>query len=73
MPNLADKPNYRAAWSQEDLAQLAVMLVGGHSIPEIARVMGRSQEAVRNRATVAGLMKRRAFRIPRPSVRTQTP
>ena len=73
MPNLADKPAYIATWSQEDLAQLAVMLVGGHSIPEIARVMGRSQEAVRNRVSVAGLMKHRRFWVSRPSVKTKTP
>jgi hypothetical protein len=40
---------------------MADMLAGGHAIPEIVKVMGRSQEAVRNRATTAGLMKRRKF------------
>jgi hypothetical protein len=68
MPNLTDKPNYRVLWSQEDLARMADMLAGGHTIPEIAKVMGRSQEAVRNRATSAGLMKQRKFRAPRPAV-----
>jgi selenide,water dikinase len=58
---------------QDKVHEAGAVLVGGHSIPEIARVMGRSQEAVRNRATVAGLMKHRKFRVPRPSVRTQTP
>lgn len=67
MPNLIDKPNYRVAWSQADLARMADMLASGGTIPEIAKAMGRSQEAVRNKATNAGLMKQRTFRVPRPT------
>jgi hypothetical protein len=59
MPNLAEKPNNRAYWSPEDLMRMALMLARGDKIPDIAKVLGRSQEAVRNRATKEGLMKRR--------------
>jgi hypothetical protein len=38
------------------------MIGSGQSIRDIANVMGRSQEAVRNRATVAGLMPKRPRR-----------
>jgi predicted transcriptional regulator len=59
MPNLADQPNYRVPWSETDLAELAAAIRRGDTIRDIARAMGRSQEAVRNRATSAGLMKKR--------------
>ena len=66
MPNLTDRPNYRVPWSQDDLARMTDMLSRGETIADIAKTMGRSQEAVRNRATAAGLMKKRMFR-PRDS------
>ena len=60
MPPLTDKPNYRNPWCEGDIAQLASLLRDGRSIPEIAERMGRSQEAVRNRAAKSGLLKPRA-------------
>jgi hypothetical protein len=68
MPNLTYKPNYRLIWSQGDLARLKVMLAGGSTIPEIAKAMGCSQEAVRNRARTAGLLKKRVLRAPLPQL-----
>ena len=59
MPNLRDRPNYRAPWSPGDLAQLARSVDSGLTISEIAKAMGRSQEAVRNRAALSGLLKKR--------------
>lgn len=61
MPNMSDQPNYRVRWSDEDLAQLAMSIKRGDTIRDIAKSMGRSQEAVRNRATAAGLMKKRVI------------
>ena len=59
--DLTTKPNYRAPWSEKDIAQVARLLRDGHTIPAIAELMGRSQEAVRNRAAKSGFLSPRAL------------
>jgi hypothetical protein len=51
--------NDRHVWTSADEETLATLLRASHTIPEIAQQMGRSQEAVRGRASKAGLRKRR--------------
>ena len=66
---VSDRSNYRNPWTAGDIARLTEMLAGGSTIRDIADVMGRSQEAVRNRATIAGLMPKRP-REAHPSIST---
>jgi hypothetical protein len=59
MPRLANLPNCAAPWTPEALGDLAEMLRAGQTIPEIAKIMGRSQEAIRNKAWRMGLLRSR--------------
>ena len=56
MPPLSNKPNYRMPWAEADDEQLKAMLALGEGIPAIAKCLGRSQEAVRNRAWKRGIL-----------------
>jgi hypothetical protein len=56
MTRLTKKPNFRVPWTEEQFEALAAMLDDGKTVPEIAKVMGRSQEAVRAKAWVRGLL-----------------
>ena len=49
-------------WEEGDLRQLAELIADGKPIKEIALEMGRTQEAVRNRAWKSGLLQRRRLR-----------
>ena len=60
--DLSAKPNNRSRWSSDDYSKIAAMLSGGRTIPEIAKAVGRSQEAVINRAAKSGLVKPRSRR-----------
>jgi hypothetical protein len=53
---LFDRPNYAARWTDDQFQKLADMLSDGRPIPEIAKALGRSQEAVRNKAWQRGLL-----------------
>ena len=59
MRHVYDRANYRAPWTSDDLARLGDLIAGGTTIPDIANMMGRSQEAVRCRATPAGILAKR--------------
>ena len=65
MTNLTNRPNYRAPWTAEDCQRLATLLQSNRSMFEVAKELGRSQEAVRNKAWKLGLLDggRRAVRI----------
>jgi DNA-binding NarL/FixJ family response regulator len=56
MVRLMDRTNYKAPWTNEQVAELTVMLAAGRTIREIADAMGRSQEAVRGKAWKLGLL-----------------
>lgn len=56
MPRLFDRPKY-ARWTPEEVAQLTKSLEAGESISAIAMALGRSQEAVRNKAWQRGTAK----------------
>ena len=58
MPRI-DRPNAQAPWTDQEFERLAELIRGGKSIPEIAVTLGRSQEAVRNRARLRGLLQPR--------------
>ena len=53
---LFSKPNYAARWTSEDYDLLDTALKDGRPIAEIAKAMGRSQEAVRCKAWQGGLL-----------------
>ena len=60
MPRLFDWPNYARPWTPEEFTKLTALLGAGETIPDIAKEMGRSQEAVRNKAWKIGLLKPRS-------------
>jgi predicted transcriptional regulator len=62
MHRLTDRANFKSPWTDELLNQLAEMLAAGRTIPEIAKEMGRSQEAVRGKAWKHGLLTERKRR-----------
>jgi hypothetical protein len=53
------RTNAGAAWTAEDLQELANLVETGTPIPTIAQRIGRSQEAIRGQAQRAGLLRRR--------------
>ena len=59
MPRVTDRPSYGVRWTVEDLARVAADFKAGHTIPDIAKAMGRSQEAVRSKLWKAGLLPSR--------------
>ena len=62
MPRL-DRPNGAALWTAEDFQLVADMLDAGNSMREIAIALGRSQEAVRNKAWRRGLLPPRPKKL----------
>ena len=62
MARLSDLSNSRSPWTEEDFARLRELLSAGQAIPEVAKAMGRSQEAVRNKAWQRGLLQRRPLK-----------
>jgi len=59
VPRLRDRPNFKAPWTEEQIATLKRKLAAGETIREIAAEMGRSQEAVRGKAWKVGLLAER--------------
>ena len=56
MLRLSNYRNYASRWTTEDFEQLAASVKEGRPIAEIAKSMGRSQEAVRSKAWQGGLL-----------------
>jgi hypothetical protein len=48
--------NHRNVWTEAEIARLKTLLVEGRSLLEVAQELGRSEGAVRMRATAAGLL-----------------
>jgi hypothetical protein len=69
MTRIFERPNYAVRWTTEDYDLVAAELRAGRTIPEIAKAMGRSQEAVRAKAWKAGLLPGRVRKPAAPSVR----
>jgi hypothetical protein len=59
MPRLTERQNCAAPWTPEDFELVAAGLKVGRTIPELAKAMGRSQEAIRSKAWKAGLLPSR--------------
>ena len=49
------RPSHRRPWAPEEDRLLASMIAEGEMIGPIAQVLGRTREAVRNRANLLGL------------------
>ena len=49
-------------WSDEDVTDLRIRVAGGETVRDIARAIGRSQEATRARMQSLGLTTPRAVR-----------
>jgi len=62
MSRLTDRPNFKAPWAADQVAELTGLLAEGKTIPEIAEAMGRSQEAVRGKAWKLSLLADRRQR-----------
>ena len=60
---LSSKPNYATRWTLEDFDLLDTALKDGRPIAEIAKAMGRSQEAVRCKAWQGGLLPSRKKKV----------
>lgn len=63
--NTASRPNNGKRWDDADDRELTSRVAEGQFVPEIARAMGRSQEAVRTRANILGLPVRSSARARR--------
>ena len=55
-------PSHTRPWNADDIDQMAELLALGHSIPEVAAKLGRTQEAVRNRARALDMLPKRERR-----------
>ena len=49
-------------WNADDIEQLGGLIFEGKDIPQIAKAMGRSQEAVRKKAYALDMLPKRARR-----------
>lgn len=58
--------NHTKPWNTEDIDQMAELILSGRSIPEMADVLGRSQEAVRTKANDLNFLPKRARRKAEP-------
>jgi len=56
----SDPANNNVLWSSSDYERLVEMYRAGEPIATIAKAMGRSQEAVRNKARGRGLLPSRS-------------
>jgi hypothetical protein len=59
---LPDKQRHRAPWDEAAEDELRRRVADGEFLPEIARAMGRSQEAIRTRANLLHIPVRFAAR-----------
>lgn len=51
---------HTSSWSTEDIEQLEGFIFEGKQIPQIAKLLGRSQEAVRSKAGKLDMLPKRA-------------
>ena len=58
----AERINHSRPWHADDIEKLGDLLFRGKTIPQIARAMGRTQEAVRARASLLGMLPKRVRR-----------
>ena len=59
---MPDRERHRAVWDEPAETELRRRVAAGEFVPEIARAMGRSQEAIRTRANLLGIPVRFAAR-----------
>ena len=57
-----NRTNHTKPWHADDIEQMAELIFAGRSIPEMADVLGRSQEAVRTKANDLDFLPKRARR-----------
>lgn len=56
------RPHHRGLWTPAEDAILTRMFKGGAYMQDVAKILGRSQEAVRTRANILGVAVRSAPR-----------
>lgn len=57
-----NRANHTKPWHADDIDQLAELIFAGRTIPEMANLLGRSQEAVRTKANDLNFLPKRARR-----------
>jgi hypothetical protein len=57
-----NRSNHTKPWLSDDIVQMMELIDEGRTIPEMANVLGRSQEAVRTKANDLDLLPKRARR-----------
>ena len=62
MFELKIRANHTKPWHADDIEQMAALIFEGRSIPEMASILGRSQEAVRTKANDLDMLPKRARR-----------
>jgi hypothetical protein len=61
------RERHRATWDAESEEELRRRVANGEFLPDIARAMGRSQEAIRTRANLLGIPVRYAAKRIAPN------
>ncbi|WP_324808651.1 hypothetical protein SH584_03700 [Sphingomonas sp. LY29] len=59
---MTGKHNHGASWTDEATRELADLFASGRTVPEIAKQLGRTQEAIRSIGLRRGLIKPRPRR-----------
>lgn len=62
------RASHAKPWNADDIEQMAELIFLGRSIPEMARLLGRTQEAVRTKAYALDFLPKRASRPVLPSI-----
>lgn len=56
------RANHTKPWNADDIEELAALIFASKSIPQIAQLLGRSQEAVRTKARDLDFLPKRPRR-----------
>ena len=57
-----NRSNHTKPWHADDIEQMAELIFAGRTIPEMANILGRSQEAVRAKANDLDFLPKRTRR-----------
>lgn len=65
-----NRSNHTKPWHADDIEQMAELIFAGRSVPEMAQLLGRTQEAVRAKANDLNFLPKRARRKTVSTART---
>ena len=62
MLSAKNRTNHTKPWHADDIEEMAALIFEGRTVPEMANILGRSQEAVRTKANDLNFLPKRPRR-----------